>query len=49
MAAQTSAIGATKWKPVRKPKRTSQGLRHAPLNKHKRNGWKRYRGQGRPG
>lgn len=28
-------------------KRTSQGLRHAPLNKHKRRSWKKYRGQGR--
>ncbi len=29
-------------------KRTSQGLKHAPLNKHKRRSFKKYRGQGRP-
>lgn len=33
---------------TRKAHRTSQGLKHAPLNKHKRRAWKRYRGQGRP-
>lgn len=32
---------------TRKPKRTSIGGRHTPLNKHKRRNWKRYRGQGR--
>lgn len=44
----TSTIGtkAIYKQPVRK--RTSQGLRTPPLNKHKRNGWKKYRGQGRP-
>jgi hypothetical protein len=27
-------------------KRTSIGRKNAPLNKHKRRGWKKYRGQG---
>lgn len=31
-----------------KPKRTSIGGSHMPLNKHKRRNWKAYRGQGRP-
>ena len=42
MAAQTKkanqAIG----------KRTSQGRKHMPLNKHKRLSYKKYRGQGHP-
>lgn len=33
---------------TRKPKRTSIGGKHMPLNKHKRRNWKAYRGQGRP-
>lgn len=45
--AATSSIGTVKHV-QRKPKRTSQGLRHFPLNKSKRRSWKAYRGQGRP-
>ena len=39
-----------KAKELRPPvyKRTSIGLKHKPLNKHKRRSWKAYRGQGRP-
>lgn len=46
----SSVKGGTHKKQVitRKPKRTSIGGRHSPLNKHKRRNWKRYRGQGRP-
>ncbi len=35
-------------KPVPVSKRTSIGGSHFPKNKHKRRGWKAYRGQGRP-
>lgn len=46
--AATSSIGVKLTHVQGKPKRTSQGLRTPPLNKHKRRSWKAYRGQGRP-
>ena len=47
--AKRSAFGILKqWKPGR-PKRTSIGKskNSRPLNKHKKKGWKKYRGQGK--
>jgi hypothetical protein len=48
MAEKGKAAGKTVLLKTPVSKRTSQGLRTPPLNKHKRSGWKKYRGQGRP-
>lgn len=41
------AIGVATYRAPTVPKRTSQGVRNRPKNKHARKNWKRYRGQGK--
>ena len=47
--ARRSIFGISQKKTKAKPKRTSIGksLRSRPKNKHKKAGWKKYRGQGK--
>ena len=47
--ARRSVYGISQKKAKAKPKRTSIGksLNSRPKNKHKKGGWKKYRGQGK--
>ena len=47
--ARRSVYGISQKKSKAKPKRTSIGksLNSRPKNKHKKGGWKKYRGQGK--
>jgi hypothetical protein len=47
MAGKTKSIGVVVWKPIPVKKRTSIGASVRTRPKHKNNGYKKYRGQGK--